>query len=153
MSIKVQNDLKKDLNQILNRSQTNSATSAKQTDPNFLDTLQAVHDSNIKERLDQLLADIDQQGQKLGHQRTFKELVRYKNMVKQFMKEAVDQMYEVKEEYSGYRSGNHKVYNLVEKVDESLEELTDLVLSEQEAQLEILDRLDEIKGMLVDIYS
>jgi hypothetical protein len=96
---------------------------------------------------------IDEQGEKLSKKRTFEELVKYKNMIQEFIKEAVEQMYKVKEEYSSYGSGNHKVYTIIEKVDENLEELTELVLSKQSTQLEILDRLDEVRGMLVDIYT
>lgn len=151
--MKIQNDLKKNLNQILNQSESQASESVKSNENNFLDTLQEVHDANIKEKLDKLLGQIDEQGDKLSHKRTFKELVRYKKMVQQFVKEAVGKMYNVKEEFSTYGSGNHKVYNLVEKVDESLEELTELVLNKQSTQLEILDRIDEVRGMLVDIYT
>ena len=151
--MKIQNDLKKDLSQILNKSKTQASESVKSSDNKFLDTLQEVHDTNIKEKLDKLLGQIDKQGEKLSRKRTFKELVRYKKMVQQFIKEAVEKMYKVKEEFSTYGSGNHKVYNLVEKVDESLEELTELVLDKQSTQMEILDRLDEVRGMLVDIYT
>lgn len=151
--MKIQNDLKKDLNQLLNKSKLQTSESVKNSDNKFLDTLQEVHDANIKEKLDELLGQIDKQGDKLSQKRTFKELVRYKKMVQQFVKEAVEKMYKVKEEFSTYGSGNHKVYNLVEKVDESLEELTELVLDKQSTQLEILDRLDEVRGMLVDIYT
>ncbi|ADL11595.1 YaaR family protein [Acetohalobium arabaticum] len=151
--MKIQNDLKKDLNQLLNKSKLQTSESVKSSDNKFLDTLQEVHDANTKERLDELLGQIDKQGERLSQKRTFKELVRYKKMVQQFVKEAVEKMYRVKEEFSTYGSGNHKVYNLVVKVDESLEELTELVLDKQSTQLEILDRLDEVRGMLVDIYT
>ncbi|MBM7623942.1 YaaR family protein [Sporohalobacter salinus] len=151
--MKIQNDLKKDLNQILNKSNLQASETAKSSENNFLDTLQEVHDASVKERLDELLDQIDKQGEKLSKKRTFKELVRYKKMVQQFVKEAVDKIYKVKEEFSTYGSGKHKVYNLVEKVDESLEDLTELVLNKQSTQLEILDRLDEVRGMLVDIYT
>ncbi|KXS45829.1 MULTISPECIES: YaaR family protein [unclassified Candidatus Frackibacter] len=151
--MKIQNKLKQDLNQILSKSNIKSSDSVKSKKSDFLDTLQEVHGREIKAKLDELLGLIDEQGERLSKKRTFKELVRYKKMVQKFVKEAVEKMYKVKEEYSSYGSGNHKVYTLVEKVDESLEELTRLVLDKQATQMEILDRLDEVRGMLVDIYS
>ena len=150
--MKIQNKLKQDLNQILTEK-SNQTTKVAQIEKNeFLDTLQEVQGQQVKDKLDELLSLIDEQGERLAKNRTFNELVKYKRMVQQFMKESVEQMYSLKEEYGGHRSGQHKVYTLVEKVDQSLEELTDLVLSEQADQLEVLDKLDEIRGMLVDLY-
>ncbi|MCK8824501.1 YaaR family protein [Fuchsiella alkaliacetigena] len=150
--MKIQNKLKQDLNQILSKKPTQTAKSSQVEKNEFLDTLQEVQGEQVKDKLDELLSLIDEQGEKLAKNRTFNELVKYKKMVQQFIKETVEQMYNIKEEYGGHRSGQHKVYTLVEKVDQSLEELTDLVLSEQADQLEILDRLDEIRGILVDFY-
>jgi hypothetical protein len=151
--MKIQNKLEKDLNHILSQSKTKKAESIGSKKSDFLDALQEVHGQEIKAKLDEFLELIDEQGEKLSKKRTFEELVKYKNMIQEFIKEAVEQMYKVKEEYSSYGSGNHKVYTIIEKVDENLEELTELVLSKQSTQLEILDRLDEVRGMLVDIYT
>ncbi|SJZ75960.1 YaaR family protein [Selenihalanaerobacter shriftii] len=151
--MKIQNKLKQDLNQILAKSETRASEKVEGRKSEFLDTLQEINDKKIKAKLDELLTLIDEQGETLSKKRTYKELIRYKKMVQKFVKEAVEQMYKVKEEYSSYGSGNHKVYTLVDKVDKSLEELTELILNKQATQLEILDRLDEVRGMLVDIYT
>ncbi|MGM0502188.1 MAG: YaaR family protein, partial [Bacillota bacterium] len=82
-------------------------------------------------------------------QRTFNELLKYKNMVKNFVEEAVGKMYEVKDEYSPTQG---KVHNIVKSVDNSLEDLTAMIVEDQGTQLDILDKLDEVRGMLIDLY-
>ncbi|MCK8817092.1 YaaR family protein [Natroniella sulfidigena] len=146
--MKIQNKLKHDLNTVLSTqgNQKIKSTTVKKT---FLEELKQVHGEETKARLDQLLDLIDQQGEKLAKHRTFKEFVKYKKMVSSFVEEVVDKMYQVKEDYSPIQG---KVYNLVNKVDQSLEELTEMIVDDQSAQLEILDKLDEMRGLLVDLY-
>lgn len=151
--MKIQGESKKKLSQILPKLKNKASKSIESNKSDFLDTLQEIHSQEVKAKLDELLGLIDEQGKKLSQNRTFEELVKYKKMVQKFIKEAVEKMYQTKEEYSSSGSGNHKVYTLVEKVDETLEELTELVLDKQATQLEILDRLDEVRGMLVDLYT
>jgi uncharacterized protein YaaR (DUF327 family) len=51
------------------------------------------------------------------------------------------------------RRGRQKVYTLVQQIDATLAELTEMVKEGQENQLEILAKLDAIRGMLVDLYT
>ncbi|WP_408955277.1 YaaR family protein [Natroniella sp. ANB-PHB2] len=146
--MKIQNKLKHELNTVLSTKENKKIknTTVKKS---FLEELKQVHGEETKARLDQLLDLIDQQGEKLAKHRTFKEFVKYKKMVSSFVEEVVGKMYQVKEDYSPIQG---KVYNLVNKVDQSLEELTEMIIDDQSAQLEILDKLDEMRGLLVDLY-
>ncbi len=121
--------------------------------PKFAEELGKVKEGLIHERLDTLLKDIDEQAKSLANGYNINDLVKYKTLVKNFLQEAVQKMYKIKEEVGWDRRGRHKVYSLVEVVDKELEELTHLVMSEQKDNISILKKLDEIKGMLVDIYS
>jgi hypothetical protein len=42
---------------------------------------------------------------------------------------------------------------MIQNIDTQIEELTKLVLEEQSDHLDVLGKIDEIKGMLMDIYS
>ncbi|MCK8826704.1 YaaR family protein [Natroniella acetigena] len=146
--MKIQNKLKHELNTVLSMKE-NKKIKSTTVKKSFLEELKQVHGEETKARLDQLLDLIDQQGEKLAQHRTFKEFVKYKKMVSSFVEEVVSKMYQVKEDYSPIQG---KVYNLVNKVDQSLEELTEMIINDQSAQLEILDKLDEMRGLLVDLY-
>lgn len=110
-------------------------------------------DQQVRERLEELLGKIQQQGKRLGQTPTYSELKAYRELVKKFMSEAVGQMYDVESGSGWDRRGRQKTYTLVKKVDETLEALTEDVKQGQERQLAILEKMDSIRGMLVDLYT
>jgi hypothetical protein len=106
-----------------------------------------------RQHLEELLGKIEQQGKKLGQTPTFSELKSYRDLVKKFMAEAVGQMYDVDAGAGWDRRGRQKSYTLVKTIDATLEALTEDVRQGQERQLAILEKMDSIRGMLVDLYS
>ncbi len=145
--MKIENKTKgKVHSKLVSQSELNKVESEKN---GFLEELKQVHGEKIKAELDDLLGMIDQQGERLAKHRTFKELIKYKKMVKKFVNEAVEKMYQLKEEYSPSQG---KIQTLVKSVDSSLEELTDMILDNQSAQIDILDQIDEVRGLLLDLY-
>lgn len=106
-----------------------------------------------KDRLHQLLQDIDQQGQQLSEKPTFNELRKYKDLVKKFMGEVTKNgvgLYQT-ENWDPY--GGNKTLKTVKVLDNKLMELTDHVLNQQNPGLSILDRIGEIKGLLINLYT
>ena len=106
-----------------------------------------------RQHLEELLGKIQQQGKRLGQTPTYSELKAYRELVKKFMSEAVGQMYDVESGSGWDRRGRQKSYTLVKKIDETLESLTEDVKLGQERQLAILEKMDSIRGMLVDLYT
>jgi uncharacterized protein len=49
--------------------------------------------------------------------------------------------------------GGNKVLKTVQVIDKKMVELTDQILNQQHDQLSILERIGEIKGMLVNLYT
>jgi len=119
----------------------------------FGEQLFRVRGDIIKEKLENLLRDIAAQGQKLTENLNIKDLKRYKELVRSFMHEAVDKMYRLKEEAGWDRRGRHKIYMMVNTVDKELENLTALMVEEQKDKVAILAKIDEIRGLLLDIYN
>lgn len=118
----------------------------------FGEQLFQVRGDIIKEKLENLLRDITEQGKKLTETLNIKELKRYKELVRGFLHEAVNKMYQLKEEAGWDRRGRHKIYTVVKSVDQELENLTGMMLTEQKDQVAILAKIDEIRGMLLDLY-
>jgi uncharacterized protein len=110
-------------------------------------------DQQVRQHLEELLGKIQQQGKRLGQTPTFGELKSYRDLVKKFMSEAVGQMYDVENGSGWDRRGRQKSYTLVKNVDETLAALTEDVRHGQERQLAILEKMDSIRGMLVDMYT
>ncbi|MGB9809704.1 MAG: YaaR family protein [Caldanaerobacter sp.] len=109
-------------------------------------------DKVYKERLSEILSEIDEAADKLKENLNLKDLLRYKKLVKKFLQEATSNMLKyTKKEHVDLR-GRKKIYSLVEKVDEELEKLTEEFLKESK-KIELLKMIDDIRGLLVDIYS
>ena len=119
----------------------------------FKDELYTAQRRQLTEKLKFILADIDETGQKLLKIRTVDILTKYKDLIKIFLKEIVQNMYLLKEEKHFDPKGKHKVLVMVKNVNKSLEDLVKMVLDKQVDNLTLLDKIGEIKGMLIDLYS
>ncbi len=121
---------------------------------NFLKELDDATEEQVKKSLDQLIEELSQQAKILAEHRTFDELNKYKTLVKDFMKQAIQKIYSVKvSDSSKFMIKRKKVYIMVEMVDVELEKLTQKILNQHAETIEILSALDKIRGMLVDMYS
>jgi len=103
--------------------------------------------------LEKMMQEVDRLGEKLASSRTVKDMLNYKRAVQRFVQETVGKAYEAKEQRGWDRSGRPKIFVLVKQIDKELEELSKQVMEEQSDNLEILKKLGEIRGLLVDMYS
>jgi len=99
-----------------------------------------------------LFDQIEQLSQELKKSLTPEGVRRYTRAVTAFMKEAIRQSYELGEESCWNRSGNRSSFVIVRKINQSLEEMMELVLNKEKNQLAILAKIDEIRGLLLDLY-
>ena len=116
----------------------------------FLTTLQEKQAVEID--LDSALEVIDELGRKLRSQPTLANLKDYKAAVRSFLKQAIGGTYEVSERRFIDRLPQaalcHRCQNR-----RALDELTRLVLDRQDSTLDLASKLDEIRGLLLDIVS
>jgi len=118
----------------------------------FASDLLKSQDGQSRERMTALLVAIDQHGKRLGDVPTYSELKKYREVVRQFVGEAVGRMYSLSSQQGWDRSGRQKVYTIIKKVDATLESLSEDVRQGQERQLDILAKHDSLRGMLVDLF-
>jgi hypothetical protein len=119
----------------------------------FKDNLARAHSERLEERIASLMKEIEEQGQRLTETLNLKDLLAFKKKVREFMEEAVDGMLKYSKSSVLDRRGRHKIYVLVKKVNHDLEELTEKMMSGQKDKLEILKKVDSIRGLLVDLYT
>lgn len=104
-------------------------------------------------QLQQLLKEVESAGERLARSRNFKELAKFKTLVKQFVKEAVHFGLELKQSHSWNQYGEGRSLKLVETIDDKLVELTDELMSKKGEQIDILGKIGEIKGLLINLYT
>ena len=105
------------------------------------------------ETTEELLDEVYQLGELLKKDPSFSALKKYKNSVKRFYKYVVSHSLEA-DRVNGRlnpRTMSRKQYTLIAIVDEKLERLGACVLKNQKDQLDILKKVDEVYGILVDL--
>jgi uncharacterized protein YaaR (DUF327 family) len=113
--------------------------------------LRKIDGQNYEERLVSLLSQIDKQGEKLSKSVDIRELKRYKKLISEFLYDAVNNSHKFHKESMLDRRGRHRVYAIISKVNENVDNLTAEVLKEEKDNIKVLQKLDDIRGLLLDI--
>jgi uncharacterized protein YaaR (DUF327 family) len=102
------------------------------------------------EALTTLMDAVHSTGNELRDRPFQKEILEYKKAVRNFINYVVENAFEI-EKSQTRRLGKQKIYSQIRVIDSKLEELAAAILSGQTSQLERVSRLDDIKGLLVDL--
>jgi len=94
---------------------------------------------------------IHELGDELMKKRTFTALRAYKHAVQSFLKSVVEYSISVEEHTSGSNILNRKRFAVIKVVDEKLQRLAIGLVQTQGAQLDLLRKVEEINGLLVDL--
>lgn len=142
------------INDINPLTPTGEAKEAEKGDGRFKFTLaSAVADEELSERLTTLLGKIDDQGKKIAKHMDIRDMKQYRSLVKEFVNEVVNRSHKFSRENFLDRRGRHRVYGMVKLVDKNLDELAEALVADEKDHLDILGRVDEIRGMLLDIST
>ena len=104
-------------------------------------------------QLDRILFDLDASGERLAAAQSFEELEKYKGLVKEFMQKVTQGLGKLHFSDGGSGGKQAKVHVILQKVDLALDQLAQEVVKRQQGQLRILEKLDQIRGMLLDLYK
>ena len=110
-------------------------------------------DGDFRNKLKNLLERIDMQAQKLSERLDIAELKRYRSLVTEFIDVSVRHSSEYKREHTLDGKGRHRIFGIVRKIDEELETLTREILRDQKDYIGVLAKLEDIRGLLVDIIA
>ncbi|WP_047980698.1 YaaR family protein [Ornithinibacillus contaminans] len=106
-----------------------------------------------KTELQRLMTDITLQGDRLARFRSFKDLVKFKRLIKRFLEEAVSNGLDLQKSHSFSFTGSSRNLTLVKQIDEKLLELTEEIMSQEKKTVDLLGLIGEIKGLLVNLYT
>ena len=145
-------DLK--VNDVSGVTQTQEVNQTKPTDDGFKFTLaSAIDDAELKEILSGLMDEITEQGKKISEHMDIRDMKKYRGLVKDFMNEVVNRSHKFSRENFLDRRGRHRVHGLVKLVDKNLDDLAGELVKEEKDHLAILGKVDEIRGLLLDIST
>lgn len=148
MDIKI-NDVSMTQQQIENKQGSSSSS-----DENFKFTLISnIKEKDLQVKLKDMIEQINDQGDKIAKHMDIKDMRRYRQLVKGFMNEIVSRSHEFSRENFLDRRGRHRVYGIVKLVDKNLDDLAEELMKEEKDHLAIVSRIDDIRGLLLDITT
>lgn len=113
--------------------------------------LSKVEETELKGKLNTMIESITEQGNKIAKHMDISDMRKYRESIKDFMNEIVTHSHKFSRENFLDRRGRHRVYGIVKLVDGNLDELAQELLKDEKNHLNILGKVDEIRGLLLDM--
>ncbi|HEY9059069.1 MAG TPA: YaaR family protein [Pseudobacteroides sp.] len=117
----------------------------------FQTKLAQAETSNFDERVRNMLNKIVEQGEKLSKKIDIRDFKVYKTMISEFLDEIVNNSHKFSKKSFLDRRGRHKVYAVIKRINEELDLLAKEFLKDEKDNIQILQRLDDIRGLILDI--
>ncbi|AMX00655.1 YaaR family protein [Rummeliibacillus sp. G93] len=105
------------------------------------------------EQLTRLLGDISTAGDRIAKSKNLRDLAKFKMLVKRFLKEVISSGMELKQSHTWNRFGEGRRLKIVQTIDDKLIELTEDLLNEEKSSVDLLAKIGEIKGLLINLYT
>ncbi|MDD6445068.1 MAG: YaaR family protein [Lachnospiraceae bacterium] len=135
-------------------NQVPETAKAVEGDGSFKFTLaSAITDADLQAKVDELLNDITAQGNRLAEHMDIRDMKRYRSLIKDFLNEVVYRSHRFSRENFLDRKGRHRVYGIIRLIDQNLDELASELVEDEKDHISILERIGEIKGLLLDILT
>lgn len=133
-------------------SLTRSSASSQREELDFNRVLTKTQKLQTKE-LQEFMSRLENKGKQLAESFSLRDLSDFKAMVKSFLRSTFGQSRRVSEESFWDFQGRPKVLARITEIDKALEELGQKVLDKQPKPLELLKQIDEIRGLIIDLFG
>ena len=112
-----------------------------------------IEEKDLQEKLNSMMEEITVQGDKISKHMDIKDMKKYRELVKGFLNEVVSRSHEFSRENFLDRRGRHRVYVIVRLVDKNLDDLAGELVKDEKDHLAIISKIDDIRGLLLDIST
>ncbi|MCR4892681.1 MAG: YaaR family protein [Lachnospiraceae bacterium] len=110
-----------------------------------------IGEKDLQERLTSMMTEITQQGQLIKKKKDIRDMKRYRGLVKEFMNEILNRSHQFSRENFLDRRGRHRVYGIIRLIDQNLDSLAEELLKEEADNIDVLNKIGEIEGLLIDL--
>jgi len=142
------------INQVTQSAPVEQVKQNQPTDGSFKFMLASnIAEAELQEKLASLMDQITVEGEKLYKRRDVKDMRHYRGLVKEFLNEVVTRSHSFTRENFLDRRGRHRVYGIIRLVDENLDQLAQELMKDEKDNLAILNKIGEIRGLLLDIFT
>jgi uncharacterized protein YaaR (DUF327 family) len=112
-----------------------------------------IAETELQAKLHSLMERISEEGAKLAKRRDVRDMRHYRGLVKSFLNEIVTRSHTFSRENFLDRRGRHRIYGIIKLVDENLDDLARELMKDEKDNLLILEKIGEIRGLLLDIFT
>ena len=114
-------------------------------------TLNKLEEEGLIQRLTGLIDEITIRGNRIAEYMDIRDLKSYRACIAEFVNEVVTHSHEFSRENFLDRRGRHRVYGIVRLINKDLDELAQELLKSEKDHIKILEKTDQIRGLLLDI--
>ena len=112
-----------------------------------------IEEQDLQVRLNSMMEEITRQGDRLSKKMDVRDMKRYRSLIKDFMNEIVNRSHKFSRENFLDRKGRHRVYGIIRQADDTLDELARELVKDEKDHIAILNKIGEIRGLLLDIFT
>lgn len=142
------------INSLLVNQPVETSKAAKPGGDDFKFTLiKNIEDASLSERLEAVMNSITMEGKKLKKHMDIRDMKHYRSLIKEFLNEVLTRSHQFSRENFLDRRGRHRVYGIIRIIDRNLDELAEELVKEEKDAITILGKVDEIRGLLLDIFT
>ena len=141
---------KKDFSKYPSLSKTDMPEVTRVAETAFEQELAYRKEAAMQFRIKEILGQIEHLSESLNRNININDLMRYKKLVRDFLKEATSEAYQLSKKRGRSRRGRTLLMT-VNTIDAEVEKLINDFREKKREPMEILETLDKIRGMLVDL--
>lgn len=142
------------IQRLFNQQPVQGPEKVDKSDGSFKFTLVSqIGEADLQEKVNALLNDINIQGEVLSKHMDIRDMKKYRGLIKDFLNEVVYRSHKFSRENFLDRRGRHRVYGIIRLIDENLDALAGELLKDEKNRIEILAKIGEISGLLLDILT
>lgn len=142
------------ISQVTQTTQVQQTGQVQQANDEFKFMLMSkISEEDLQAKLGALMEEINEQGQRIAKKKDIKDMRKYRSLIKDFMNEIVSRSHSFSRENFLDRRGRHRVYGIIRLVDENLDALAQELMKEEKDNITILQKIGDIRGLILDIFT
>ncbi len=118
----------------------------------FARQLTTLGEAQYERYMQDLQERIRKQGERIKQKADLKAVMDYRGLIGELLNEAANNAFAGHKAESFDQRGRHKVHFVIRSINQKLEDLTREILADQQDNIRILQMVDDIRGLLVDLF-
>ncbi|NLM53001.1 MAG: YaaR family protein [Firmicutes bacterium] len=115
----------------------------------FAESFDLAQQQQSREQLHAMIDKVKVAGKRLKNKQTYANLQEYKKIIREYLTFILKNYYKIVKERNITQT---TIYTRIEIIDKEIAELTIQLLSEQKENFDIVAKIDQIEGLLLDLY-